>query len=283
MRVLILSLLSVSTSLRLKLPIYTGKADHLRQSPLFDCVGDPDGCIPDPDDVGQTWGEMNCQLSSMTGKPWCLCPVDYYYACLNPVTCKDDFGFCDPAMTFYSAWIEQINFISEFTPETCDVIENDFNGYVKRECQESFTASYKYPDDDTGDFCVCYEDAVNAPLRYDFYSGEFVSYGAYVLSGSYMSFPYLYDGSVMEPISCAGRGIHEDKKVHPCYRHSYTAFRNAECQDAYRVYRQEKMDADLSPIQIQWNEIEALLWNWTEFYPLTITQGMYAGSCNFGI
>jgi len=282
MRVLILSLLSVSTSLRLKLPIYTGKAGNLHQFPVFDCVGDPDGCIPDPDDVGQDWGPLNCQISEMTGKPNCLCPVDYYYACQNPIACKDDFGFCDPAMTFYSAWIGQINGVNRFDT-TCTTVVNDFNGFPKRECQQSFTSSYKYPDDESGEFCVCYEDAVNAPLKYDFYVRDWVSYGEYVLSGSVLSFPYLYDGSVMEDISCAGRGIHEDKKVHPCNRHSYTAFRSAECQDAYRIYRQAKMDADLTPIQIQWNEIEAAIWNWTEYYPLTVTQGMYAGSCNFGL
>jgi len=218
-----------------------------------------------------------CTRPDMNGKPDCMCPIKPYYACQNPFACKDMYGFCDPAATLYGTFVKM--FTSGSGAITCPTTVNNYNGFPKKECKESFVADFKYKGKD----CVCYESAINAPMRWAFKEGKWLSYEENMLNGHKSSFPYLYGQAKLAPLSCSQRGFHFDKKVHPCMRHAYTVFMDPECQDAYRIHREELAEPTrLQKLQQKWtmmsDDKDGIKHQATDL----ITEGMYAGECNTG-
>jgi len=218
-----------------------------------------------------------CSDPMYSFRPDCVCPFQEYFACKGGgSSCKDMFGYCDPARKPTSVVVESFS----STPQglgaspTCEVTVGKGN---KKACKESFVADFLYK----GDSCVCYEPAINTPSRPDVVKmGLPVSYEKNMLAGHKMGFPYLYSKSKIEQLSCQDRGIVFDKKVHPCMRHAYTAFRNTPCQNAYRVHRSQQIKSHEYAVQAALTNIYQEMLN--PSHPLTVTQGMYAGQCNTG-
>jgi len=223
----------------------------------------------------------SCSSPTWSGKPFCKCPVQDYFACKDSGDkCKDVFGFCDPARDLQGSAFEMITSTPEgfgLTP-TCD-LQQGVNGI--QECKQSFVADFRWK----GLTCVCFESAPNAPMRLGSQSDPLkgflpVTYEVNMLGRHRMEFPYLYKHAAIEKKSCQDRGIVFDKKVNPCNRHAYSVFRNTPCQNAFRAHRKKEMIAHEFAVQKAIIDVYQQVLN--PGHPLSITQGMYAGQCNTG-
>lgn len=236
--------------------------------------------IKDASGTSSRESPLSCSLPNMNGRPDCECPVESYYACQSKYFgCKDKFGICDPAFTGAGRMVEYFTKWWDEPAITCPTIVNNFTGFPRLDCQQSFVADFVYD----GKPCVCYESAIDAPMRWDDEKYTWVSYDQSLLDGQKSGFPYLYKTSKLEAVSCAERGIRYDKKVHPCARHMYTVFMSPQCQVAYRENRAKKIKANTeapSEFQKVLGAVQAVLR--PELANLTITQSMYAGTCRFG-
>lgn len=226
----------------------------------------------------------SCVLPQNSGVAGCTCKVEDFYACKTQgPECRDEHGICDPAATPTGRMIQGLTSamskIAWYAKKTtCETIKNPYNG--QRECRGAFLANYALENPDgTRRKCICYEASITAPARWSYKHG-WQNYTKNMLDGHKGGGPLkdLYNKSQILFQSCAQMGFRWDKKVHPCWRHAYVTFRDQECQNEFRVYRQAYLESTNSKKR-EWNE---KFGKGTLLYS-SMEESMMGGGCNNGL